>query len=101
MVDRPELQRWQSRRSATLSAMFDYSGLVDRPVCRLPPNLICSDGDDQMFIDLAWSHRVDCLFTRDKALLRLSRRAREDGVLVLRPVDLVARASGLQNPQTA
>lgn len=54
-----------------------------------PPGtpLRCSDADDQMFIDLALADGAQWLFTRDRALLRLARRARERGVIVLRPVD--------------
>jgi predicted nucleic acid-binding protein len=51
------------------------------------PQLLCSDPDDQMFIDLALAAGAQWLFTRDRALLRLARRARERGVIVLRPAD--------------
>ena len=40
-----------------------------------------------MFIDLALAAGVQWLFTRDRALLRLARKARERGVIVLRPAD--------------
>lgn len=49
--------------------------------------LRCADPDDQMFIDLALAGGARWLFTRDKALLRLARRARDLGVLVRRPAD--------------
>jgi len=66
---------------------------VDRLALRLEARspagtqLRCSDVDDQIFIDLALAAGAQWLFTRDRALLRLARRARERGVLVLRPVD--------------
>ena len=45
----------------------------------------CSDRDDQKFLDLAYTARADWLVTRDKALLRLARRARRDGLKILAP----------------
>lgn len=49
--------------------------------------LRCADPDDQMFIDLAVAAGAQWLFTRDKALLRLTSRARDRGVHILRPAD--------------
>lgn len=54
--------------------------------------LRCADPDDQMFIDLALAARARWLFTRDKALLRLARRARDLGVIVTRPAHWQASA---------
>ena len=45
----------------------------------------CSDRDDQKFLDLAYTARADWLVTRDKALLKLARRARRDGLKILAP----------------
>ena len=47
--------------------------------------LICSDPDDQVFIDLAVAQGARWLVTQDRALLKLRRRASECGVSVLRP----------------
>jgi putative PIN family toxin of toxin-antitoxin system len=49
------------------------------------PGLVCRDRDDQVFIDLALQHRARWLITRDKALLKLARRARALGVEVASP----------------
>ena len=48
--------------------------------------LRCTDADDQKFIDLAIAARAHTLVTRDKALLRLARKALErHGVRVCKP----------------
>lgn len=47
--------------------------------------LRCSDPDDQKFIDLALHCRPALLISRDKAVLRLARRARAMSVLILPP----------------
>jgi uncharacterized protein len=38
---------------------------------------VCGDPDDQKFLELAWHARASHLLTRDKALLKLARRAAE------------------------
>jgi putative PIN family toxin of toxin-antitoxin system len=55
--------------------------------CNEPPTcpLICSDDDDQVFIDLALAQRAKLLFTRDKALLRMARQARLHGTTICPP----------------
>ena len=45
----------------------------------------CSDRRDQMFLDLAYSVRADCLVTKDKALLQLAQRARTSGLTITEP----------------
>ena len=52
-----------------------------------PPRLRCSDPDDQQFIDLARTAGARWLVSRDRAVLKLARRLREHGVLVIRPGD--------------
>ena len=47
--------------------------------------LACSDPHDQKFLDLAYTARADWLVTKDKALLKLARRARRDGLLIVGP----------------
>ncbi|SPE22533.1 conserved hypothetical protein [Burkholderiales bacterium] len=55
---------------------------------------ICRDRDDQKFLDLAFSVRAQALFTKDRALLRLARRARRDGLQISAPADYAGRNDG-------
>lgn len=45
----------------------------------------CTDPQDQKFLDLASSARADLLITKDKALLRVDRRSRRDGLRIVLP----------------
>lgn len=49
------------------------------------PGLRCTDGDDQKFLAVALAHNARWLVSRDRALLKLRRRARERGLLILPP----------------
>lgn len=61
------------------------------PVGRvLPAPLACTDPHDQKFLDLAYTARADWLVTKDKALLKLARRARRDGLRIVDPEAAVA-----------
>ncbi len=42
----------------------------------------CTDPHDQKFLDLARTGRAGLLVTKDKALLKLARRARRDGLAI-------------------
>lgn len=50
-----------------------------------PPGLRCTDPDDQKFIDLALQLGGATLLSRDRAVLKLARRARPLGVEILTP----------------
>ncbi len=60
--------------------------------------LRCGDPHDQPFLDLAFSACASCLVTKDKALLRLARRARAGRLEIVDPAGL-ARLSGLSAPR--
>jgi putative PIN family toxin of toxin-antitoxin system len=45
----------------------------------------CTDPRDQKFLDLAHTARAAALLTKDKALLKVNRRARRDGLLITPP----------------
>ncbi len=86
VLDRGVAAAWRPDRAAIAAAL-------DRLACRVEPGplplpgLRCTDPDDQMFINLALCTRSAWLFTRDRALLSLARRARPLGVEVIRPAD--------------
>ena len=86
VLDRGIAAAWEPDRPVIAQAFERLSQRVEPRVPAGPP-LRCSDPDDQMFIDLALATGAQWLFTRDRALLRLARRARDRGVIVLRPAD--------------
>lgn len=59
----------------------------------LPPvrSMRCSDADDQMFIDLALQARATALVSRDRAVLRLARRAAPLGLAIVSARDWTRR----------
>jgi putative PIN family toxin of toxin-antitoxin system len=86
VIRRASLARWAIDADAVL-AVYDALG-VDVGTPPLPgaaDRLHCTDPDDQPFVDLAIARRVHALLTRDRALLRLARRARRFGVLIATP----------------
>ena len=52
--------------------------------------LICSDADDQMFLDLALAQTAATLLSRDRAVLRLARSARNLGLVIGTPENIDA-----------
>ncbi len=80
-------ERWPVDAEAVASAWRLHGRRVETP----PPagaadRLRCTDADDQKFIDLGIAARAHTLVTRDKALLRLARKALErHGVRICRP----------------
>ncbi len=80
-------ERWPVDIAAAASMWNRHGRAVEAP----PPagasnRLHCTDPDDQKFIDLAMAAPAHTLVTRDKALLRLARKALErGGVRICRP----------------
>lgn len=54
------------------------------------PRLRCSDPDDQMFIDFALAHGARWLLSKDRAVLKLARRARPLGLDIVTPAGWAA-----------
>ena len=55
--------------------------------------LRCTDADDQMFIDFSLAHGARFLLSRDRAVLKLARRARPFGLTITTPSDWAAARS--------
>jgi putative PIN family toxin of toxin-antitoxin system len=74
-----------------------HAMVFDIPETAVAPDLpLCEDPDDQKFLELAWHARASHLVTRDKALLKLARRAAESGGFdVLAPDAFLRWAQGL------
>jgi len=56
----------------------------------------CKDCDDDHFLALAFHHHADAVVSKDRAVLKLAKRARRFGVTVLNPQQLVAQLSGVE-----
>ncbi len=69
----PQLKLDESGRLAAFECFRTQARLVGVPAT--PPALLplCTDADDQKFLELAWHSNAHCLVTKDKALLRLAR----------------------------
>lgn len=88
LLGRPMPMRWENERVRSLSVDFSaWRTIVSNPQAGASGRLICSDKCDQKFIDLALARPARWLVTRDKALLKLARRAKLRGVSVVQPED--------------
>ena len=83
VLARPEF----AARAAALGPepLHAWQALAERAVAQRPAPWLCSDADDQKFLDLAYSAAAEALFTKDRALLRLARRTRAAGLAIVEP----------------
>ena len=79
------LSRWNPDSEHTLTCFDRWASMQDDPVRCTHGALVCSDPDDQVFIDLAVVAQARWLVTHDRALLKLKRAAKLRGVTVLQP----------------
>lgn len=84
VLTRPFDPRWTVDAGAIVAAARQHAHVVTPPAVPGPP-LVCRDPDDQKFIDLAVARPARWLFSRDRALLHLARRALVRGVTVIEP----------------
>lgn len=82
VLDRPALKVSATKRCEILRLWHALAAPVDR-VFAAP--YACADPHDQKFLDLAHTARADWLVTKDKALLKLARRARRTGLEIVPP----------------
>lgn len=76
----PHLPIKEDQRSSIISsfdALIELQAGMEQVNIRLP---ICSDKDDQKFLEIARDAKVDVLITKDKALLKLARKAIQAGL---------------------
>ena len=82
VLDRPALKVAATERCEILRQWHALAAPVDR-VFTAP--FACTDPHDQKFLDLAHTAHAHWLVTKDKALLRLARRARNAGLEIVPP----------------
>jgi predicted nucleic acid-binding protein len=92
VLPRSALAAWAPDAERAAAAWDRHAQLQRDEPARGP--LLCADPDDQVFIDLALQHRCTWLLSRDRALLRLARRAAAWGVEVLTPQAWLEQRSG-------
>ena len=86
VLGRGHLDRWQPNLARLASQWDKYCVEVPVP----PPashatRLRCTDADDQKFIDLALACGARWLLSRDRAVLKLARKAKARGLLIQAP----------------
>lgn len=85
MLVHPSLARWKPESERLLATIHALAIQRPAPAARPAAWPRCSDPDDQMFIDLALAEGAAWLVTRDRALLKLRRRAAAFGLAIVVP----------------
>lgn len=82
---RPMAQPWSATADEVLASLRACSRQVEPPPRQAPLPPRCSDPDDQKFVDLAWGWPAAWLLSRDRAVLKLARAARNQGLHIGTP----------------
>ncbi len=82
VLARPQFGLTAARQSEVLAQWQSLARQVPR-VFAAPWH--CTDPRDQKFLDLAHTARAAVLLTKDKALLKVNRRAQRDGLVIQTP----------------
>jgi hypothetical protein len=85
VLSRPWPARWATPPADVLAFFDRHAELRPAPTPREAQALRCTDPDDQKFIDLAVALAPAWLISRDRAVLKLTRRAALRGVLIRPP----------------
>lgn len=100
VLDYPQFERFAIDKAdamatvAALASVWDDTAPPEASTVQ-PALPQCSDRDDQKFLELAASARAAWLVTKDKALLKLSRRLTRDfGCRIDRPSQFVSAVLG-------
>ena len=83
----PALAKWLPNSEHTLAIFDQLASICPEPEPNRAGTFLCSDPDDQVFIDLALAHGARWLITHDRALHKLARSAARVGLQVLKPKD--------------
>ena len=86
MVRHASLARWQPDVDRCIAALAQFGRTVETPARAHRVALRCSDADDQVFVDLALVHQARWLISRDRAVLKLAKRARPLGLRIVTPL---------------
>lgn len=88
VLDYPHLPLDDASRAR---AIVDFDSLIDCSVPDMPSSEVrlpvCSDPDDQKFLELARDAGADVLITKDKALLKLARKIAKADLFIIMPPD--------------
>ena len=86
VLARGDLDGWAPDLARIWSQWDRHCAAWPQPVSpSADPRLRCTDPDDQKFIDLALACTARWLVSRDRAVLKLARRLREQGIDVVTP----------------
>ena len=86
VLARGVVDRWQPDIAHLWLTWERHAVLVEQPPPGSPQRRPqCTDTDDQKFVDLALDSGARWLITRDRALLKLARRARSLGLAIVTP----------------
>ena len=77
VLTREFVARWPTPAAEVLAWFDDHAVISPSPPPQSSGGLTCSDRSDQKFIDLAVQLKADWLISRDRAVLKLARRARQ------------------------
>ena len=93
VLSRPEFNAWRTREAAVWARWSERCRRLEPgPLTGAALRLHCTDRDDQMFIDLAFSSGARWLLSRDRAVLKLAKRARPMGLSIMTPAAWAAQA---------
>ncbi len=88
----------QEENRAQIVASFDQHITVEQAAPKSIKLPVCSDKDDQKFLEIARDSDAQFLITKDKALLKLARKTRALNLFIIEtPEQFVARL--VANPQ--
>lgn len=88
------IRGWSTDANQILASFDQHATIVATVRVDVTPHrLRCTDRDDQKFIDLALASSADVLLSRDRAVLKLARRATSHGLIIATPGSWLADAA--------